>query len=112
MDQPTRQTRIRIHCMKGDQFGEERVRTALAEAGTPQGKKRGGDGHITSPTSDRRVKTLGDQESSKEILARTDHRKHDRKKLNLTTHYQHVTLKLSRFRDSNEKNLPWADPPI
>lgn len=41
MDQPTRQTRIRIHCMKGDQFGEERVRTALAEAGTPQGKKKG-----------------------------------------------------------------------
>jgi len=44
-------------------------------------KKRGGDGHITSPTSDRRVKTHGDQESSKGILARTGDRKHDRKYL-------------------------------
>lgn len=76
------------------QFGEEqplaRELMEAKESGTrmPQGKKRGGDGHITSPTSDRRVKTHGDQESSKRILARTGLRKHDRKILNFLTYFQ------------------------
>jgi len=65
-------------------------------------KKRGGDGHITSPTSDRRVKTLGDQESSKQILARTDQRKHDRKILNFHIYYQHLTLISSHYSSSTE----------
>ena len=78
----------------------------------PKAKKRGGDGHITSPTSDRRVKTLGDQESSKEILARTGQRKHDRKILNFYMYYQCLMSILPHFLGLTAKNPPGPAPPI
>jgi hypothetical protein len=55
-------------------------------------RKKKGEVMATSPPQlpNRWVKTPGDQESSKRILARTDHRKHNRKQSNLSHTFNYL----------------------